>query len=85
MARTSSRLTSVHVNISQNNSGCEVLQRVYRPAGRSHMLKMFICVHSVCVVLLATRLEQCSPLKSCLSEFYQSRNVLGCVQALLSD
>ena len=29
---------------SQNNSGCEVLQRVYRPAGRSHMLKMRICV-----------------------------------------
>ena len=31
---------------SQNNSGCEVLQRVYRPAGRSHMLKMRICVYT---------------------------------------
>ena len=47
MARASSRLTSVHVNTSQNNSGCEVLQRVYRPAGRSHILKMRICVHIV--------------------------------------
>ena len=39
MARASSRPTSVDVNTSQNNSGCEVLQRVYRPAGRSHVLK----------------------------------------------
>ena len=31
---------------SQNNSGCEVLQRVYRPAGRSHMLTMRICVYT---------------------------------------
>ena len=46
MARASSRLTSVHVNTSQNNSGCDVSQRVYRPAGRSHMLKQRICVHS---------------------------------------
>ena len=47
MARASSRLTSVHVNTSQNNSGCEVLQRVYRPSGRSHMLKMRTCVHRI--------------------------------------
>ena len=39
MARASSRLTSVCVNRSQNKSGCEVIQRVYRPAGRSDMLK----------------------------------------------
>ena len=45
MAHASRRLTSVHVNTSQNNSGCEVLQRVYRTAERSHMLKMCICVH----------------------------------------
>ena len=45
MARASSRLTPVHVNTSQNNSGCEVLQRVHRPAGRSHMLKMCIRLH----------------------------------------
>ena len=45
MARASSRLTSVHVNTSQNNSGCEVLQRVHRSAARSHMLKMRMCVH----------------------------------------
>ena len=31
---------------SQNNSGCEVLQRVYRSAGRSHVLKMRKCVHT---------------------------------------
>ena len=48
MARASSRLTSVHVNTSQNNSGCEVLQRVYRTAGRSHVLKMRMCVHTPC-------------------------------------
>ena len=53
MARSSSRLTSVHVNTSQNNSGCEVLQRVYRHAGRSHMLKMRKCVH---ITLLDWRL-----------------------------
>ena len=47
MARASSRLTSVHANTSQNNSGCEVLQRVYRPASRSHMLEMRICVHKL--------------------------------------
>ena len=46
MARASSRLTSVHVNTSQNNSGCEILQRVYGPAGRSRMLKMRTCVHT---------------------------------------
>ena len=46
MARASNRLTSVHVNTSQNNSGCEILQRVYRPAGRSHVLKMRKCVHT---------------------------------------
>ena len=46
MARASSRSTSVHVNTSRNNSGCEVLQRVYRPAGRSHVLEMRICVHT---------------------------------------
>ena len=45
-ARASSRLTSVHVNTYQNNSGCEVLQRVYRPAGRSYVLKMRICVYN---------------------------------------
>ena len=46
MARASSRLTSVHVKTYQNNSECEVLQRVYRSAGRSHMLKKRICVHT---------------------------------------
>ena len=57
MARASSRLTPVHVNTSQNISGCEVLQRVYRPAGRSHMLKhTHMCSHPPSVTVDRYRL-----------------------------
>ena len=31
----------------RNSSGCGILQRVYRSAGRSHMLKMRICVYKI--------------------------------------
>ena len=39
-------MARANVNTPQINAGCEVLHRVYRPARRSHMLKICICVHN---------------------------------------